>query len=319
MPGRSLLLLNPAASRLRDPVRRGRLVAAVRAAAHLGGPALEVVEASDPADLVAAAQAGLAANAERIVVAGGDGTVVAVVAALAGSEIPIAVLPGGTGNILAGSVGIRGPMERVPDLLRRSRVRSIDVGTARWGAGDDAAASRGEARSSRLFGVGAGIGFDARVMAATTADHKRRLGRLSYFAVAVPHGLAIRNVACRLTVDGQTFETEAAVVLVVNCGELVPGRLRPLRPIVPDDGLLDVIVVRAGNPLAGIHGVIAALAKPMSTGGPGGPAWRTLAREVHIETAVPEPVQVDGDAVGEGPLTAGLLPAPALILVPDRG
>jgi hypothetical protein len=29
-----------------------------------------------------------------------------------------------------------------------------------------------------------------------------------------------------------------------------------------------------------------------------------------------EPVQVDGDAVGEGPLTAALLPEPALVLVP---
>jgi diacylglycerol kinase family enzyme len=319
MAAQTILLVNPAASRLRDPARRGRLVAAVHAAPHLGGPSIDVVEAAEPSELVAAARAGLAAGAERIIVAGGDGTVVAVVSALAGSGMPIAVLPGGTGNILAGSVGIRGPMERVPELLRRSRVRSIDVGAARWGAGDDVAATRGETRSSRLFGVGAGIGFDARVMAATTADQKRRLGRLSYFAVAVPHGLAIRNVACRLTVDGRTFETEAAVVLVVNCGELVPGRLRPLRPIVPDDGLLDVIVVRAGNPLAGIHGVIAALVEPVSSGGPGGPAWRTLAREIRIETAEPEPVQVDGDAVGEGPLTAGLLPVPALILVPDRG
>jgi diacylglycerol kinase family enzyme len=210
-------------------------------------------------------------------------------------------------------------MERVPELLRRSRVRAIDMGTARWGAGDEATAPKGGPPSSRLFGVGAGIGFDARVMAATTADQKRRLGRLSYFAVAVPRGLAIRNVACRLTVDGRGFDTEAAVVMVVNCGELVPGRLGPLRPIVPDDGLLDVIVVRAGNPLAGIHGVMAALVKPVSSGGPGGPAWRALAREVRIETEVPEPVQVDGDAVGEGPLTAGVLPVPALILVPERG
>lgn len=319
MAAPTLLLLNPAASRLRDPARRARLVAAVQASAHLGGPTAEVVEAADPAELVTAARTGLAAGVERVIVAGGDGTVVAVVAALAGSGVPVAVLPGGTGNILAGSIGIRGPVDRVPDLLRRSRARRIDVGDARWGAGDDAAGTRERARSSRLFGVGAGIGFDARVMAATTADQKRRLGRLSYFAVAVPQGLAIRNAACRLTVDGRVFETEAAVVLVTNCGELVPGRLGPLRPVVPDDGLLDVIVVRAGNPLAGIHGVIAALVRPVSSGGPGGPAWRALAREVHVETAVPEPVQVDGDFVGEGPLTAGLLPDPALILVPDRG
>jgi hypothetical protein len=54
-----LLLLNRAASRLRDPARRERVVAAVRAAPHLGGPSIEVVEATDPAQLVAAARSAI--------------------------------------------------------------------------------------------------------------------------------------------------------------------------------------------------------------------------------------------------------------------
>jgi diacylglycerol kinase family enzyme len=154
-------------------------------------------------------------------------------------------------------------------------------------------------------------------MAATTADQKRRLGRLSYFVTAVPAGFSLRNVGCRITVDGRTVDTEAAVVLIANAGELVPGLLRPLQPIVPDDGRLDVFAVRTGNPIEGLHGVLAALTRPNTTDDPRGrPAWRTLARDVTVEMEIREPVLVDGDAVGVGPLTAALLPEPALVLVP---
>ncbi len=315
MPDRTLLLLNSAASRLRDPIPRARVIAAVRAAPHLAGSSLDVVTEGDRAALATLARSAVAGGMERIIVCGGDGTVVAVAAALAGSSVPLVILPGGAGNILAGSLGIRGSPERALELLRGARIRRLDLASAGFG---EATAEGESAAGSRLFGVAAGIGFDAHVMAATTPNRKHRLGRLSYFAAAVPMALAVRNMPCRITVDGRTVETEAAIVLVANAGQLIPGLVRPRHPIRPDDGLLDVFAIRGSNPLAGVRGVLAALTGPVSRGDPRGPAWRTRARDVRIETDRPEPAEVDGDVVGTGPLTARVLAETAMVLAPSR-
>ena len=46
------------------------------------------------------------------------------------------------------------------------------------------------------------------------------------------------------------------VVLVANCGEAIPGVLRPRLPIEPDDGLLHVFVLPRGGILDGIRGAL---------------------------------------------------------------
>src|SRR2546427_13145867 len=45
----------------------------------------------------------------------------------------------------------------------------------------------------------------------------------------------------RVTVDGVAHDLPAALVLVANCGELVPPFLRLRDDITPDDGWLDVL------------------------------------------------------------------------------
>jgi diacylglycerol kinase (ATP) len=313
MAGWTLLLLNSAASRLRDEARRTRVIEAARRAPHLAGSAAEIVTSTDPEQLADAARSAAGDGADRVIVCGGDGTVVAVMAALAGSSVPLVILPGGTANILAGSMGIRGPLARVPELLRDGSLRPFDLGVAGYASGTPAGT---EPMGSRTFGVAAGIGFDARVMAATTPGRKHRLGRLSYFASAIPAALSLRNVPCRITVDGRAIETQAAVVLVANAGQLIPGLVRPRFPIRPDDGLLDVFAIRGSNPLTGLRGALAALTGPVTSADPSGPAWRTRAQEARVETDQPEPVEVDGDVVGTGPLTARLAGNQVLVLVP---
>src|SRR5947208_16078084 len=49
----------------------------------------------------------------------------------------------------------------------------------------------------------------------------------------------------RVTVDDVARELPADMVLVANCGELVPPFLRLRHDIAPDDGWLDVVVLRA--------------------------------------------------------------------------
>ena len=167
-----------------------------------------------------------------------------------------------------------------------------------------------------VFAIGCGAGFDARVMATTPSDLKRRIGRAAYFAQAIRLAASIDAVPYRLTVDGRTIDVDASVALVTNMGQLIPGALGPRLPIEPDDGLLDLIVVGASGPVAGVRGLADQLMRMSLGGDSGSNSLRLRCRSVRVEADRPEPLQVDGDPVGWGSLEATVLPAALDVLVP---
>jgi diacylglycerol kinase family enzyme len=154
-------------------------------------------------------------------------------------------------------------------------------------------------------------------MATTLPDQKRRFGKGAYFAQALRLALEIEAIPHRITVDGQTIETDASIALVANMGELVPGFVGPRLPIVPDDGLLDLIVVGARGPLHGMKGLIDQLFRSHLGGGSGSDSLRVRGRVIEVEAYRPEPLQVDGDHVGWGSLSARVLPGAIDVLVPN--
>ena len=106
----------------------------------------------------------VAAGAGLVVAVGGDGTVAALAADLAGTGIPLAIVPGGTGNVLASALGIPNSPSRAIRALRGVSVaRSTSASASLAGA-------PGEPPIERLFAVAAGVGWDARVMAATAGS-----------------------------------------------------------------------------------------------------------------------------------------------------
>src|SRR5256886_6898222 len=66
----------------------------------------------------------------------------------------------------------------------------------------------------------------------------------------------------RVTVDGVAHELPAAMVLVANCGELVPPFLRLRDNVAPDDGWLDVLVLRAEGALESLSAFYELLRRP---------------------------------------------------------
>jgi diacylglycerol kinase family enzyme len=301
------LLVAAGASHLADAGRRDALVAAATAAirARTGTDPEVRVTATAGAGQAAAREAA-AAGAPLLVVAGGDGSVRSAAAVLAGTGIVLGIVPGGTGNLLAAALGVPRSPARAIAAIVTARERPIDVGWAWVGA----------AAIAMPFVVAAGVGFDARVMAATSERRKRSLGIAAYFATATAVAARIRPFAVRLVVDGVVHETDALEVLVANAGELIPGLLRPRLPLVPDDGLLDVLVAR-GRGVAG--GSRAALELLLGRGvhtaiGPYGA--RFAGRRVEVGAPPGEPVEVDGDVVGGGCFIAEVVPHAIRILVP---
>jgi diacylglycerol kinase family enzyme len=327
LPGPIVVVVNPLASRIRN-ARRGRSIESqvVEWARVSSGHAPIVVRVDDAASIDAAGSDAIRAGAGLVVAVGGDGTVAALTADLAGSGIPLAIIPGGTGNVLAAALRIPDDPTRALRALSTGVSRSIDLGVAALPPGADVAEA-GTAEpgapsvaapeaSDRLFAVAAGVGWDARVMAATAGSDKHRLGRLAYWVAALGLLGEMRPVPYIIEVDGQRLELEATVALVANAGELIPGFVRPRLPIVPDDGLLDLLVLRVASVTGGIRGALELLDRTELGGSPSGAAFRARGRAIGIEAVPAQPRQVDGDGRGIGRLEATVRGAALDVIVP---
>jgi hypothetical protein len=121
-------------------------------------------------------------------------------------------------------------------------------------------------------------------------EMKDRLGVLAYF-VAAYRNLGRRPVRYAIRIDGRLYHRHAKTDLVAKMGKITGG-LELVPGTDPEDGLLDVVILRAqgfrdfallaGKALIGRHAD-----DPLLEFHRG--------REILIETAVPQPVQIDGN------------------------
>ena len=305
-----LVVINPRAARLGDPARRVRIRQAVEAAVmrRVGGAPPEVVDDDHDTALAALRDP---IGRPLVVAVGGDGTIRDVAAALDGTGVPMAVVPAGTGNVLAGALRIGG-VDRALATIRSGSLRTFDLGLARWGTGPDAA-HPDAAVQERHFVVACGMGFDARIMAAAEHEWKRRVRFGAYVGAAVREAARLRPARFRIRADGAEIDITGLVVLVANCGHLVPGRVGARQPLDPTDGSLDLLVVGGRSLLDGLRGAAALLWR---VGEQDGTVIRRDVREVRIVAEPAQPIETDGDPHPPGWLEASVLPGALTVLAP---
>jgi YegS/Rv2252/BmrU family lipid kinase len=310
VPG-SIIVVNPQASKARDATTLAALTErAITVLAERDGAEPRLVETASPGDVEPIVGEALEAGVASVVGVGGDGTLRQIAGVLAGTEVPLGVVPAGTGNQVAAALDVpRSPLEAV-DALGTAVVRKIDLGEVTV---DIAGRS-----TTSVCLIGCGAGFDAQLMATTPAGLKRRLGSVAYFVQAARMVLGLSATPCRVTVDEETFETGATIVLIGNMGHLVPGRLDLRLPLDPYDGLLELILVGASGLVSGLRGLTDQLRRTHLGGGAGDPSIRLRGRSITLEPAEPMPLEIDGDYVGQGSLSARVLPQALAVLLPSR-
>jgi diacylglycerol kinase (ATP) len=270
---RVAFIFNPVSGTEDPKLRRARLETLARAA----GLTRALRETDAERGAAPLARDAVEHGMQRVLVSGGDGSVMEAAGALAGTGAALAVVPGGTGNLLAVNLGLPGDPEAALSLALTGDARPIDVGRA----------------NGEVFLVMAGIGADARMVRDADRELKRRLGFLAYFVAAVrqlgrPRGLYT------ITIDGRSIRRSAHSVIIANLGR-VTGGVELVRGSDPDDGLLEVAILRARTfrHLAVV-------------------AWKALSgtlrsdemleirrgREILVETRRPQPVQIDGNEAG---------------------
>lgn len=295
---RALVIANPAAARTDHYV-----VADVMQVFASGGWHAELDATTGPGDARRLAERGVADGVDVVAVFGGDGTTMQAAAALVGTDVALGVIPGGTGNLLAGNLRIPSAPVRAAGTIVNGVPRRLDLGRMHRSDGE------------HFFAVACGAGYDARVMAGTATAQKHRWKFAAYVATTFRLLEELHVAHMTITVDGETLETDAAMILVANCGEVIPPLVRLRHGIVPDDGLLDVVMLRAGTMVESVRAIWDLLAD--------GPAhgrdhFVRFARgqEIQVVSDPVEPVQMDGEPAGLTPFTASIVPGALTVMVP---
>jgi diacylglycerol kinase (ATP) len=177
-------------------------------------------------------------GAAVVMAAGGDGTVRAVAEALQGTGVALALLPSGTGNLLARNLDLT--LDNVEESVSTAFAgddRAIDLGLV------DIERAGGE-RERHAFVVMAGAGLDAKMIANTDPELKKKAGWLAYVD-AIRKSLADKNrITMRWSLDGSPVRTTRVhTILVGNCGSL-PANILLLPDAAVDDGIFDIVALR---------------------------------------------------------------------------
>ncbi|WP_397337365.1 diacylglycerol/lipid kinase family protein [Paenarthrobacter nitroguajacolicus] len=231
MPGKIALAINPAASFGRTRNAGDHAAAQFRAA----GRDVLVLEADAYDALRRLVDQALAdPTVDALVVVGGDGMVHLGVNALAGLEIPLGIVPSGTGNDVA----------RLLDLPRHDTAaacRRILAAMVSGGRTIDAGQVTAEGRTTRFAGV-LSAGFDAAVNERANSWRWPR-GKSRYNLAMLKELGSFRPINYTVTADDVTWSQPALLMSVAN-GQFIGGGMRITPDASPDDGLLDLLVVK---------------------------------------------------------------------------
>ena len=266
---------------------------------HPAGIDWDISITKSSGDAVRFAQEAVAAGADVVAAYGGDGTVMEVAQGVMGSQVPLAILPGGTANLMSVELGIPKKLVDAAQIASSdtSTIRQVDMGQV----------------GERTFILRVEIGFGAEEIIQADRELKDKYGRLAYVIAKVRASKTTQVAHYQITVDRRQYEVDGFACFVDNSGTVgVPG-VSMAPGTNASDGYFDVLVVRDKG-LKSLYSMAASMADK--------PTFREAyqhwqARSISIKADPPQPVQADGELLGETPISIGVLPGAMRVLVPS--
>ncbi len=165
-----------------------------------------------------------------ILVAGGDGTVDSVVNEMKerNIDLPIAIIPVGTANDFARYIGMPQDVEEACNQILKSQVKKIDIGKI----------------NEKYFLNVASTGLFTDISQKTDGNLKNAIGKLAYYVKGIEQLPNFRKLKIKVSSDEVSFDGDMYLMLVFN-GQTA-GNLKLAYKAKVDDGLLDVIIIKAG-------------------------------------------------------------------------
>lgn len=181
-----------------------------------------------------------------IVIIGGDGTINEVLSGIVRFEhLVLGYIPTGSGNDFAKGMHI--PQDTLPALynvLFSENTTLMDVGCI-----------EAQGRTNR-FGVSAGMGFDAGICHEALSSplktllNKIKLGKLTYFLIALKQLFLYTPSEIKVEMDGGRIQTYNHAFFAAAMNQYCEGGGLRLCPAArPDDGILDICIVSEVNKL----------------------------------------------------------------------
>lgn len=234
------------------------------------------------------------ARGDVVVAVGGDGMVASLAGAVVEAGGALGIVPSGRGNDFARQLGIGGGPEEVAATLLEAAPRKVDVIDV----------------GGRVVVGSVYAGVDS--LASELVDRAHRLPRsVQYPYAAVRSVLGFRPSSYDVVVDGEAHRFDAFTVVVANSGYYGSG-MHVAPGAVIDDGLLDVVVIRAASKLRLVRalpklydGSHVALEEVVVLRG----------RSVSVRAANPTLAYGDGEQLGPLPVTAEVVPKALAVLV----
>jgi len=295
-PRKTILISNPKTGRYGS--RRAPAIEEICSRLKSHGIEVEVIATAGPGDATQIAADAARNGASEVIVSGGDGTINETLQGLIGSETRLAILPHGTANVLARELGLPLNSQRACEVIARGKTRRIHVGCAI----DDTSGAK------RYFLLMAGIGLDASVVRRVDSRLKKRIGKGAFWLSGLSHLVDWKLMPFEMEVDGKTY---APTFATIGNAASYGGNLSVTPRARIDQPYFEICIIESHSRLRYLHLLSYAL-------GSGVPADKTGVRFVCATRARATghaPVQVDGELVGNLPMTFEIAPESIEVIV----
>lgn len=239
----------------------------------------------------------------KLITVGGDGTLNEVINGIfmngecRPGEVSLGIVPVGTGNDWGKMFGIPDDYATAVRIITENKTLLHDTGLIEFMDGDE--------WKSRYFINIAGFGFESAVVKRTNRQKdKGRSGKLIYLFSLLAAMFTYRNARTYIRVDSQEISTDIFSINIGN-GRYCGGGMQQTPEALPDDGFLDVTVIKNMNKLEIIrnlkilyNGKI--LSHPKITG------YRC--REIEVSSDQVVWAEADGEFLGHTPARVTVLP-----------
>ena len=283
-------------------------------------------------------------DADAILLLGGDGTIHRHLGQLVRLRLPVLVVPAGSGNDFARALQLKSVQHSVAAWERfcknSDNVREIDLGVIRpLDVGEQAEPAHNSQLGTRYFACVAGVGIDGEVARRANGFPRWLRGNGGYALSLIPTIFRFAPVRMKISVPnsplpataagnrapvssnfpqlnetGWTLRSDQPATLAAFANTSTYGGGMKIAPRAKmDDGMLDVCLARAVNPLklfvvfptvyAGRHLGIREIEYFQTS-------------RVHVETERPLDVYADGECVCRTPIEVSLQPKALKVITP---
>lgn len=236
-----------------------------------------------------------------IIASGGDGTVGAVASALQGTDIPLGIIPRGTANAFSVALGIPTGLKAACTNLLLGNLRRVDVALC----------------NDQPMILLAGLGFEAGMVDKANRKLKNILGPMAYIFSGARQIVDQKPFKADLQVEGKDYSVNACAITIANAAPATSVMAQGFGKVIPDDGLLDVIVASPKDTISGLS-ILSSLAwsAAMSSNANNNDLACFRTNQIKIELDETQKLVIDGEILDATSVTVTIKPRALQVVAP---